>query len=49
VRGQAILQQIAAAAPADDRDGRAAEAIAWLVERWSGRWQGEAVTAVVRR
>jgi tetratricopeptide (TPR) repeat protein len=49
LRGQAILQQIAAAAPGDDRDGRAAEAIAWLAERWSGRWQGEAATAVVRR
>lgn len=49
LRGQAILQQIAAAAPADDRDGRAAEAIAWLVERWSGRWSGESATAVVCR
>jgi hypothetical protein len=49
LRGQSILQQIAAVAPADDRDGRAGEAIAWLAERWSGRWQGEAATAVVRR
>jgi len=49
LRGQVILQQIAAAVPGDDRDGRAAEAIAWLAERWSGRWQGEAATAVVRR
>jgi hypothetical protein len=49
LRGQAILQQIAAAAPGDDRDGPAAEAIAWLAERWSGRWQGEPATAVVRR
>jgi len=49
LRGQAILQQIAAAVPGDERDGRAVEAIAWLAERWSGRWQGEAATAVVRR
>jgi hypothetical protein len=46
LRGQVILQQIASAAPGD---GRAAEAVAWLAERWSGRWQGEAATAVVKR